>query len=125
MVKYTLERMEQIRGKQVFDKLVVDGVAPFDTFIDKLEERYHSEVGTLYSYMDAVANLRSLPKTKFHPYSDGKDGVREYEFKTKHLRAYAIEQRGGKIIIIGGTKANQTKEQAEFRRLKIGYVASK
>lgn len=125
MVKYTLERMEQIRGKQVFDKLVVDGVAPFDTFIDKLEERYHSEVGTLYSYMDAVANLRSLPKTKFHPYSDGKDGVREYEFKTKHLRAYAIEQRGGKIIIIGGTKANQTKEQAEFRRLKNGYVASK
>lgn len=125
MVKYTLERMEQIRGKQVFDKLVVDGVAPFDTFIDKLEERYRSEVRTLYSIMDAVANLQSLPETKFHPYSDGKDGVREYEFKTKHLRVYAIEQIGGKIIILGGTKANQTKDQAEFRRLKIGYIASK
>lgn len=44
MAKYTLERMNQIRGKQVFDELVVDGVAPFDTFIDKLEERYQSEV---------------------------------------------------------------------------------
>jgi hypothetical protein len=125
MVQYTLERMEQIRGKQVFDKLVVDGVAPFDTFISLLEETYRSEVRTLYSLMDAVANLMSLPETKFHPYSDGKDGVREYEFKTKHLRVYAIEQTGGKIIIIGGTKANQRKDQAEFRRLKNAYIASK
>lgn len=75
--------------------------------------------------MDAVANLLSLPETKFHPYSDGKDGVREYEFKTKHLRVYAIEQKGGKIVIIGGTKANQAKDQVEFRRLKKGYIASK
>ena len=125
MAKYTLERMEQIRGKQVFDKLVVDGIAPFDTFISLLEETYRSEVRTLYSLMDAVANLISLPETKFHPYSDGKDGVREFEFKTKHLRAYAIEQTGGKIIIIGGTKANQSKDQADFRRLKKGYLASK
>ncbi len=117
--------MEQIRGKQVFDKLVVDGVAPFDTFIDELDDRYKSEVTTLYTIMDAVANLKSLPETKFHPYSDGKDGVREYEIKTKHLRAYAIEQKGGKILIIGGTKVNQPKDQAEFRRLKKGYIASK
>ena len=124
MAKYTLERMKQIRGKQVFDKLVVDGVAPFDTFIEELEEEYRSEAMTLYSYMDLVSNLHSLPKTKFHPYSDGKDGVREFEFKTKHLRVYAIEQKGGKIIIIGGTKANQAKDQAEFRRMKQGYIAS-
>ena len=75
--------------------------------------------------MDAVANLLSLPETKFHPYSDGKDGVREYEFKTKHLRVYAIEQIGGKIIIIGGMKSNQAKDQATFRKLKNGYIASK
>ena len=125
MAKYTLVRMDQIRGKQVFDKLVVDGVAPFDTFIDGLEERYRSEVRTLYAYMDAVANLLSLPETKFHPYSDGKDGVREYEFKTKHLRVYAIEQIGGKIIIIGGMKSNQAKDQTTFRKLKNGYIASK
>lgn len=116
--------MEQIRGKQVFYKLVVDGVAPFDTFIEELEERYRSEAMTLYSYMDLNSNLHSLPETKFHPYSDGKDGVREYEFKTKHLRVYAIEQKGGKIVIIGGTKAKQAKDQAEFRRLKKGYIAS-
>ena len=123
-MKYTLVRMEQIRGQQVFDKLVVDGVAPFDSFINELEESFRSEVKSMYAYMDAVANLQSLPKTKFHPYSDGKDGVREYEFKTKHLRVYAIEQKGGKIIVLGGKKANQVKDQVEFRRLKKGYIES-
>ena len=124
MVKYTLERMEQIRGQQVFDKLVVDGVAPFDRFIDELEESFRSEVKSMYAYMDAVANLQSLPNTKFHPYSDGKDGFREFEFKTKHLRVYAIEQKGGKIIILGGKKTNQAKDQVEFRRFKKGYIES-
>ena len=116
--------MEQIRGQQVFDKLVVDGVAPFDVFIDQLEERYRSEVRSMYAIMDAVANLQIPPGTKFHPYSDGKDGVREFEFKTKHLRVYAIEQKGGKIIILGGKKTNQAKDQVEFRRLKKGYIES-
>lgn len=125
MAKYTLKRMEQIQGKQVFDKLVVDGVAPYDTFIDNLEELYRPEVKSLYALMDVVANLGPLPKTKFHPYSDGKDGVREYEFKTKHLRVYAIEQKGGKIIILGGKKVDQAKDQVEFRRLKKEYIASK
>ena len=124
MAKYTLERMEEIRGKQVFDKLVVDGVAPFDEFILQLEERYRPEVRTLYKYMEIVANLQPLPESKFHPYSDGKDGVREYEFKTKHLRVYVIEEVGGKIVILGGKKVNQKKDQVTFRRLKKGYIDS-
>lgn len=124
MDRYTLKRMEQIRGKQVFDKLVVNGVAPFDVFIEELEDIYRSEVLTLYKYMDYVANLGSLPKSKFHPYSGGKDGIREYEFKTKHLRVYSIEKPGGQIVVIGGTKSNQIKDQAEFRKLKKGYIDS-
>ena len=124
MDRYTLKRMEQVRGKQVFDKLVVNGIAPFDVFIDELEDIYRPEVRTLYKYMDFVANLGSLPYSKYHPYSNGKDGVREYEFKTKHLRVYSIEKPGGQIVIIGGTKINQKKDQAEFRRLKKGYIDS-
>ena len=124
MVEYTLVRMDMIRGKQVFEKLVVNGVAPFDEFIARLEEKYRSEVKTLYAYMELHANLMSLSKTKFHPYSDGRDGFREYEIKTKHLRVYAIEKKGGKIVILGGMKANQSKDQVEFRRLKKGYINS-
>lgn len=124
MDRYTLKRMEQVRGKQVFDKLVVNGIAPFDVFIEELEDIYQSEIRTMYKYMDVVANLGLLPSNKFHPYSSGKDGVREYEFKTKHLRVYSIEKPGGQIVIIGGTKVNQRKDQAEFRRLKKGYIDS-
>ena len=124
MVEYTLVKMDLIRGKQVFEKLVVNGVAPFDEFISQLEERYRSEVRTLYKYMEVVSNLRPLPKTIFHPFSDGRDGFREYEFKTKHLRVYAIEKKGGKIVILGGMKANQSRDQVEFRRLKKGYINS-
>ena len=43
MDRYTLKRMEQVRGKQVFDKLVVNGIAPFDVFIEELEDIYQSE----------------------------------------------------------------------------------
>ena len=124
MDRYTLKRMEQVRGKQVFDKLVVNGIAPFDVFIEELEDIYQSKIRTMYKYMDVVANLGSLPKNKYHPYSSGKDGVREYEFKTKHLRVYSIEKPGGQIVIIGGTKSNQKKDQAYFRRLKKGYIDS-
>ena len=121
---YSLERIDQVRGIQIFEKLVVNGIAPFDRFVDNLEEVYRSEILTLYKYMDMVANLQALPTTKFHPYDDGKDGFREYEFKTKHLRVYVIAKPGGKIVVLGGTKANQAKDQVEFRRLKRGYINS-
>ena len=124
MPKYTLKIMEQVRGKQIFSKLFVDGIAPFDVFIEGLEDVYKSEVLTIYAVMNQIAMLRSLPSTKFHFYSDGKDGVRECEFKTKHLRVYAIETVGGKIVILGGKKSNQKKDQVEFRRLKRDYIQS-
>lgn len=101
---------------------MVDDVCPFDEFEKEMSKQYKSEVITMYAYMDQVANLKALPDTKFHPYDKG--NLREYEFKTKHLRVYCIEQKGGKIIILGGTKANQTKDQSYFRSLKIKYMES-
>lgn len=114
--------MEQVRGKQVFHKLVVDGVSPFDTFVSGIEQQYESELDAIMNYMDQVANLKSVPSTKFHPYSDGKDGCREFEFKSKHLRVYSIECPNGEIVITGGTKANQSDDQITFRRLKNQFV---
>ncbi|MBQ3619671.1 MAG: hypothetical protein II939_16115 [Bacteroidales bacterium] len=118
MSTFALEKLEGVEGRQRFEKLVVDGVAPFDVFEQNVASAYKSELIGIYAVMNDVANLKSVPQTKFHPYSDGKDGLREFEFKSKHLRVYAVEQKGGKIIIIGGTKATQKKDEAEFRRLK-------
>lgn len=121
---FALQKIEAIQGKQKFDKLIVDGKCPFDEFEMSLETQYKSEMIGIYACMQNVADLRSVPPTKFHFYDEGVNGVREFEFKSKHLRVYGITKANGKIIITGGTKARQKVEQGEFRRLKNLYLAS-
>lgn len=124
MAKFELKKMEAVKGAQSFDMLVVDGRCLFEWFEENVEACYKSEIFSLYATMNEVANLKSLPKTKFHPYSDGKDGTREFEFKSKHLRAYAIEKPGGKIVILGGRKVDQPKDEKLFRKYKTQYLES-
>jgi hypothetical protein len=128
MPTFALKRIEAVVGKQQFDKLIVDGTCPFDEF-EKTMIQYKSEIKTLYAYMNMVANLRSLPETKFHLYNKkerqrNKNTVLEYEFKTKHLRLYCIEQANGKIVVLGGMKSKQKNDESEFRRLKKLYLDS-
>lgn len=127
---FALCKIEAIKGKQEFDKLIVDGKCPFDDFENNLEAQYKSELAGIYHHMQDVADLKALPKTKFHFYDNNKKqknqgGVREFEFKTKHLRVYGITQPNGKLVITGGTKANQKTDQNEFRKLKNLYLAAK
>jgi len=129
MPTFALRKIDAIRGKQEFDKLIVDEKCPFDAFEEDLEEQYKAEMAGIYHYMEDVANLKAVPDDKFHFYDNDKkkkrkDGVREFEFKSKHLRVYGITKSNGKIIITGGTKAKQKAEQGEFRRLKNQYLAS-
>lgn len=122
MADYSLKHMDAIVGKQSFDMLVKDGVCIFEEFENNLNPTYKKELGGIYATMDDVANLRTPPGTRYHPYNDAKSEVREYEFKSKHLRVYAIEKPGGKIVIMGGTKANQPKDQSLFRKYKKQYI---
>ena len=129
MPTFALRKMESIKGTQEFDKLVVDDCCPFEEFESGLEEQYKSEMVGIYRCMQDVADLKSLPEAKFHFYDlnkkqKRKDGVREFEFKSKHLRVYGITKPNGKIIITGGTKARQRQEQNEFRKLKNQYLTS-
>ena len=123
MPKFAVRKIEAVVGKQQFGKLVIDEVCPFDEFENNIEQQYKSELHGIYNYMNQVANLLSVPYEKFHFYDDGKDGVREFEFKSKNLRVYGITQAGGKLIILGGKKAKQKDDETEFRRLKDMYLA--
>ena len=130
MPTFALRKIEAIKGKQEFDKLIVDGKCPFDDFENNLEAQYKSELIGIYHHMQDVADLKKLPKTKFHFYDNDKkkknqSGVREFEFKTKHLRIYGITQPNGKLVITGGTKANQKTDQNVFRKLKNLYLSAK
>ena len=122
MPKFAVRKIEAVVGKQQFGKLVIDEICPFDEFEKDVEQQYKSELHGIYNYMNAIANLQSVPNTKFHFYDDGKDGIREFEFKSKNLRVYGITQAGGKLIILGGTKAKQKDDQTEFRRLKAQFL---
>ncbi len=123
MHTFVLKRIDAIKGRQEFDKLCMDGRCPFDEFEDGLT-CYKSELEGIYNVMQNVADLNPVPKTKFHFYDGGENGVREFEFKSKHLRVYGITKKNGKIVITGGTKANQRNDETEFRRMKNLYLAS-
>lgn len=115
MPKFALEliQIEAVKGKQRFDKLVINGKCPFDEFEKSMKVYYANEIVQLYALMNEVANLKSLPNTKFHAYD--KNNPRGWEFKTKNLRLYCVEQSGGKIVVTGGQKSQQDKDTSKFR----------
>jgi len=120
---FALQNIEAVEGIQEFDKLLVDGVAPLDTFEENLEDRDKRSLEKIYLYMNDVANNRSLPKTKFRVLTPKKERVKEYEFKDGNLRVYGISKFGGKIIVLGGYKNRQKKDIVSFRSLKAQYLS--
>lgn len=48
----------------------------------------------------------------------------EYEFISKHLRIYAIQQPGRKLIVFGGKKkdADSSDNIKKFRLVKSKYI---
>ncbi len=124
MPNFEIRNIDAVNGKQKFYKLIKDGTCQIDDFENNLEEAYKPELKTIYAYMDQVANLKSLPQTKFHFYNKDKGGFREFEFKSKHLRVYGIVIDEGKLVILGGTKANQANDTTIFRRIKKEYIES-
>jgi hypothetical protein len=125
MSKFALKEIESINGKQTFNQLEVNGQKQLDTFeTDLSDTTYMSEFKTLLTYMEYIANNKTLPHTKFKDITPKKQKIKEYEFKSKHLRIYAIQQPNGKIIVLGGFKNNQKEDINRFRLLKKQYLDS-
>jgi len=122
MSKFALQNIDAVEGNQTFEKLLVDGVAPFDLFEKNLETKDRRSLEKIYFYMNEVASNRTLPNTKFKDVTPKKEKVKEYEFKDGDLRVYGISKYGGKIIILGGYKNQQKKDYRTFRSLKEQYL---
>lgn len=126
MPKFALRRIQAINGRQQeFDELTIDEVGQLDFFSQQLEEQYESELDALFQYMQYVADGGTLPKNKFKDVTPRKEKVKEYEFKSKHLRVYAIKKENGKIVILGGYKNTQEEDFKKFRSLKKQYLKTK
>lgn len=127
MPNFALIKIDAISGKQVFEKLVVDKICLFDEFENSISSsnKYKNELSSIYNYMEQLANGASLPNTKFKDITPDKEKVKEYEFRSKNLRVYAIKKDNGKIVILGGKKSYQLKDLRKFRSLKKQYLEQK
>jgi hypothetical protein len=126
MPKFALKKMETIVGKQQFFELLIDNVSQYEQFEAEIRDnpQYLSEMKTILAYMNLVAELRlRLPKNKFRDITPSKDKVKEYEFKSDHLRVYAFHlEMTGKIVAYWGYKNNQSKDMRRFRSIKKSFI---
>ena len=74
--------------------------------------------------MNRVANMESVPETKFKDVTPKREKVKEYEFKYGDLRLYAIKIYEGKLVLLGGFKNQQKKDFGRFRSLKKQFIDS-
>lgn len=125
MPKFVTKTVESINAREPVHQLVIDGTGVLDTYETSLVgTTYQSEFNTMQKYIEYAANGNSLPKTKMRKYKGAKDSVTEYEFKSKHLRVWAIQQPGKKLIVFGGFKNSQPADEVSFRALKKQYLES-
>ena len=124
MTKFALRKMSSIDGYQTFYKLCINDKCQFDEFEARLKNngRLKNELAKIYAYMELIARGISLPTTKFKDITPKKQIVKEYEFKSRNLRVYAIKTSKGKIIVLCGYKNKQKKDIRTFRSLKRRYL---
>ncbi|MBK7883913.1 MAG: hypothetical protein IPJ81_08975 [Chitinophagaceae bacterium] len=125
MSKFVTQRVISINAKELVEQLVIDGIKQLDKFEKALKgTTYISEYRTILKYIEHAANGNSLPEKKFKLLKGVKDNIVEYEFKSKHIRVYAIQMPNNKIIIFLGYKNTQASDIISFRSLKKRYLES-
>ena len=117
--------MEEVSGKQqTFEKLSIDGTCLLDLFEIEIKpnKQLYSEYKTILAYMSLMANGLSLPQAKFREIKGGNLPRKQYEFKSKHLRIYALDNNQGKLIILGGYKTSQEKDIKQLNIIAKEYI---
>lgn len=125
---FALKRIEQIKGRISFFKLIIDNRCEFDEFCELLERRKEgSKLRSIFGIMESVANLNRLPETKFRELKGrpAGDNIKEYEIKKKPYRIYLFKDDAGNIIVFGSSKKLQKKDIKRLRQIKNEYLKSK
>lgn len=127
MSKFVLDEFNNVNGKITFYKLIEDGRCYWNELCLALEAEgtYYEQIPALISQMNDKANLKSLPKSKHKAFATHITGISGFELRTHDLRVYGIHDKVGNIIILGGKKANQNKDEVKFRAIVKSYNDSK
>ncbi|MBK7965960.1 MAG: hypothetical protein IPK10_12215 [Bacteroidetes bacterium] len=123
MPKFAVRDIEGIQSKERGLELIIDGIGQLSEFESELEECYKSEFAKILGFIESSLDRKLLPATKFKILKS-KDNCKEYEFKTKHLRVYAIKTIDGKLICFCGFKNSQSRDINKFRAIKKRYLES-
>ncbi len=125
MTKFAVRVVEEIKAREIVMQLCIHGVGQLDLFEKQLVgTTYRSEYKSLISFIQHFANGGD-PGRKVK-YLKGNVGPTEFEFISKHLRIYAIQRPGRKLIIYGGVKkASDSRDNISvFRSIKTEYLNS-
>jgi putative component of toxin-antitoxin plasmid stabilization module len=124
MNKFAITLIDEIVGLLRIFKLLVNNRCEYDEFekLIKTEGTWSSELVTIQTRLQDVADGKLLPEAKFRNITPKKELIKEYEIKTRHLRVYMFhEEKTGRVIVCGGKKLTQKKDIFHFRRIKKEY----
>ncbi len=125
MSRFALKQIDEIVGRFKIFKLFVNNRCEYDEFERQIETEgsYSSELVTIQTRLQEIADGKLLPKEKFRDITPKKELIKEYEIKTRHLRVYLFhEENTGKVVVCGGKKTTQQKDIDHFRRIKKEYL---
>jgi len=126
MSNFALIKIEAVKGRQKFYKLVKDGICEFDEFEAEARRNFNSEMNTIYRRFNSISLGRRLPLTQNRILDGGIKNVTECEVKSKHLRIYYfIDKFNGNIVILGGYKKNQKRDIKHFENIVKTFIENK
>lgn len=114
MADYQKEYYDEIENcKYDFYKLYRDGKCEYDLFVKTLVPKTDiEELQQIKAIMDKV-DVNNMPLSKYRHISSGRGSKRRkdvYEFKSKHLRVYAIKTDKDYYLLLGGYKKSQDND---------------
>jgi hypothetical protein len=127
MSKFATKIVEEIKASELVEQLFIHGVGQLDSLENQLSgTTYQGEYEGLLAFIQHFANGGNPGKKVKYLKGAKNEGATEYEFISKHLRIYAIQQPGKKLIIFGGIKkaADSSDNIAIFRSIKKEYLES-
>lgn len=125
MPTFALKPIEEVTGRLTFYRLYVDDVCEWEEFWNTYSDdpQYATELEAIQRRMELLAELRPISSpSKWKELKRNKnDRYKDYEIKTKRLRAYYFKVDEGNAVVLIGFKKDQDKDIKKLRRIKQAY----
>jgi hypothetical protein len=126
MRKFETKEVTLLKARETVEQLYIDDIGVIEAFEQELKgSTYLSELKTILGYVQHFADGNSCGSRMKYVKNAHRGGT-EYEFISKHLRLYAFQQPGKKIIIFIAKKkkADSSDNIRSFQLLKEQFLQS-